>query len=304
MMMRTIALLPLAAFACTQPTAPPAPAPLAEEEPVNLAVAVTLVADIQAKWPSSTDHPLLTPSSIDDVWKILKLDQMVLFPAGVRFARTLEGVDALALEAQIELAWGESYLTLLEIMMVLAERYEAAEAALAARADLDAAGKEELAWLRDTLHQTDRWAEAFQLLSIDHTTRGSARADEVIVKHPDNYVGYRVAADYYRMVRDWKKFDDMVAKLEKLNPDSNGLVFQRGASALQRDGNEDEAAKYFRQALTNDPEFVRAQAHLIAMQPTLDAMSAEYRALAELNADHQIVQWAGPGIEWAQKQLH
>src|SRR5438132_460887 len=80
-------------------------------------------------------------------------------------------------------------------------------------------------------------------------------AREVIARAPDNYQGYRVAADYYRMREHWADFDAALAKLTALNPSSNGLLFLRGVSALYREGDVPKADQLFRQALEKDPKF-------------------------------------------------
>ena len=142
-------------------------------------------------------------------------------------------------------------------------------------------------------------AEALALLAAEHSAAGARHAREIIAAAPTNYQGYRVAADYYRLRERWEEFDDTVAKIEILKPDSNGLLFLRGVSALYREGDGPKADRFFRAALARDPKFVRAQAQLVRSQRGLAAKRAEYLKLKELNPHHQIVVWAGPGLERA-----
>jgi tetratricopeptide (TPR) repeat protein len=267
-----------------------------EQEPLDITLAQKLVTEVEARWAAAADHPLRTPSTLQDVEQILKLDQVALFRQGVELARSLDGVEARALEAQIELAWGESYLALLQVMLRLNEQLEQELATLSQRADIDTGPRDEL---RRAVRRSERLAEAFELLSIEHSTLGAARANALITKYPSSYLGYRVAADFYRMVRDWRRFAQMVSKIEQLNPASNGLVFLRGTAASLQHGDSAAAATWFRRALDNDPQFVRAQVHLLLLQKDIESTYAEFQALKQLNPSHQIVHWAGESIELA-----
>ena len=270
-----------------------------EEGPMDDAGAARLVAELQASFPLKAEEVLRNPRSMEHAWRILKLDQVNLFEAGVRFTALGEGIESRALQAQMELAWGESYMVLLAVMLRLGELLEDSALQLKARERLGEREQQRLDWLQQTLHQAERWTEAFQLFSIEHFTRGSQQADDLITEHPENYLGYRVAADYYRTVRDWDNFDAMVRKIEALNPESNGLVFLRGTAAFQREGDRRKAAVHYRQALANDPDFVRAQAHLVMLQTDLKGLQREVRNLAKLNPHHQVARWVGPYIDRA-----
>jgi len=270
-----------------------------DEGSLDPAGAAALVAEMEAALPVAADHALRQPKSLDDVIAILKLDQVNLFPYGVARADREQGVAAAALGAQIELAWGEAYVVLLEVLLALDERFDAAALELEERPSLTAEQRVELDWLNQTLARTARLAEAFQMISMDHLANGAGRAAVLIAEHPDSYLGYRVAADYYRTVRDWESFARMVAKIEELNPKSNGLVFLRGTAAFGRDEDRETAMRFYRQALANDPEFVRAQAHLVMVQVEVAAIRAEVAKLAVLNPSHQLVHWAGEVVERA-----
>ena len=55
-----------------------------------------------------SQNPLRQPKSLDDVLAILRTDQIDLFAAGVAFAEKDASPRAKALQAQIEIAWGEN----------------------------------------------------------------------------------------------------------------------------------------------------------------------------------------------------
>lgn len=293
----TLATLATIAASCAAPpTAAPSAVPDVPAEdvaPLDLEGAAQLLATVTATWPATAHPELQRPSSLDDGMQILKRDQLTLFPAGVALARSLAGLEAMALEAQLELAWGESYLLVMAVLQRLDDELRRALDALPA-----AAAPAERAWLVRTLRDNDRYAEACQLLSIAHLTAGSAKADAVMAVHPDSYLGYRLAADYYRTVADWPRFDAMVSRIEALKPDSNGLVFLKGAAAFGRDRDLAAAARWFRQALATDPDFLRARAHLVMIQPDAASMLAELAAMQQVNPEHQLVRFGGPAMAW------
>jgi hypothetical protein len=268
---------------------------LTEDEPLDLEGAEKLIAGVAASWPADGSPALRQPKTLDDGMQILKRDQLTLFPAGVALARSESGLEAMALEAQLELAWGESYLVVMAVLQRLSEELEHVQKTLP-----ESTSPADRQWLERTLRQNDRYAEAFQLLSIAHLTQGSARADEVMSAHPDSYLGYRLAADYYRTVRDWARFDAMVARIEALNPKSNGLVFLKGTAAFARDRDAAAAGRWFAMALANDRDFLRARAHLVMIQPDLEHMLAELQALKAANPQHQLVRFCGPTMDWLQ----
>src|SRR5256885_2191297 len=78
--------------------------------------------------------------------------------------------------------------------------------------------------------------QALRLLAAEHVAAGVEDAQKYIAQKPDDYVGYRIAADAARLRNQWKEFSENVAKVEEKNPDSNGLVFLRGVASQMRDG--------------------------------------------------------------------
>ena len=135
-----------------------------------------------------------------------------------------------------------------------------------------------------------------EALAAEHVGKGAGLAQEVINANPNDYVGWRLAADFYRMRGEWPKFDEMVKKIEETNPESNGLLFLKGTAALERDGNVVESTNLLRQALAKDKDFTRAQAQLVLSRPTVDDTFAELEKLRAASPNHQIVVWAGPAI--------
>jgi len=263
------------------------------EDPLTVEEVEVLIERIEASWPPPADDPLRSPASLGDVLTILKLDQVNLFQKAVDFATRHDGLEASVLEAQIELAWGESYAILMEVLLALGQYVDRSTMHLQLKRRRTAAEETELEGLIALTDRTARVVEAFQLMMMDHNKKGKRLAGDVIAEHPDSYLGYRLAADYYRTVRAWPKFNEMIAKIEAIKPDSNGLVFLKAAAALQRDQDPQGAADLYREALDNDPQFVRAQAHLLMTHQEFAPMYAEFKKLRKLNPNHQVVQWVG-----------
>lgn len=276
---------------------------------LTLARAEALVEAFAAKHPSvAKNDPLHEPKSLDDVLEILRRDQSELFGGGVSYASKHKGAKPEALHAQLELAWGEANVILAELLWENAARLRPVAQRLEVRAAASADGsQDELAQTRASITESSETAEALMRVAAEHFRLGGELARGVIENYPGDYLGYRVAADYYRLRQDWQGFAEMVKKIQGTNPDSNGLVFLSGVAALQRDFDLARANEHFRKALERDAKFARAQAQLVLSQATVKDQHAEYLKLKALNARHQVVVWAGDAIEkayrrWQQRQ--
>lgn len=239
------------------------------------------------------------PTSFDEVVEILRLDEVNRFPAAVAFISTQQDLKARALHGQLELAWAEGLSLLSEMNVNLAARLRELTAQSEARAAADGLSADELkalGELRAEVIETTQTARVLELAATEHLTRGLAIAAQVIKANPDSYLGYRVAADSYRLQRDWKSFDRALAKVEKANPGSNGLLFLKGVAAAQRDRDAKTAVKFLSAALLKDPKFARAQAHLVLIASSLDEARDELDKLAAINPHHPFVVWTGPAL--------
>jgi len=298
-----LAAVPLLGGPLTACVTSTAPAAKVQPRTVGLTLdeAKAIVAEFESKQLElSKADPLREPKSTDDVLKILKADQIDLFPAGIAFAAKQQGdVKAEALHAQIELAWGEALQILADVFVDASGQMKAALRSMEMRAATGVLSEKLQARfdkLKEVSAKSDLVAEALTKLAAEHVGAGARLAQDLIKKLPDDYVGYRVAADYYRLRSEWDVFDTMVAKIESTNPDSNGLVFLRAAALLHRDQEPAKAAELFRKALVTDPRFVRAQAQLVLSGQSVKETFREYQALRALNPNHQIVVWAGEAI--------
>jgi hypothetical protein len=229
--------------------------------------------------------PLDHPTTLDDVRAIVRTDQVDLFPAAIERVAGEEGTEARALHAQLELSWGEAQLIVAHVLGT-------------ATGELRRAAGDDPEYRR-SIADAEELALALELVANEHVERGSALAGELLIDDPDHYLGYRVAADSYRLRHQWSRFDAEVARLRSLRPTSTGLKFLLGAAAIEREGDEDAAERLLREALSEDPEFTRAQVQLLFAQDSLPEMNRELARLERMNENHQVVTWAGPVIRLA-----
>lgn len=239
------------------------------------------------------------PRSADEVMEILRLDELNRFPDAVAFIATQQDVKARALHGQLELAWAEGLSLLAEMNQNLAARLRELTVASEKKAAADGLSADEfrsLGELRAAVVETEQTAKVLEGAAAEHLARGLAIAAQVMKSNPDNYLGYRLAADSHRLKRDWKAFEKMLLKVEKANPGSNGLLFLKGVAAAQRDRDAVAAMKFLSAALQKDPKFARAQAHLVLIAPSLDEARVELSKLAEINPKHPFVVWTSGAI--------
>src|SRR5687767_3202753 len=115
-MLRHVTLLTLlvipALLACG--TAQPAQQP-ARTIGLSLKEATALVDAFEAKQVAASHKPA-TVSSKEEALNALKSDRIDMFPSAVEFLEKQEGVEMLALKAQILLAWGEAEITVAEVL--------------------------------------------------------------------------------------------------------------------------------------------------------------------------------------------
>ena len=121
--------------------------------------------------------------------------------------------------------------------------------------------------------------------------KGSEMVLKVLEKNPESYGGYRLAADLYRINKEWEKCHQAMEKIEKLNPDSNGLRFIKGAVALHEKQDHKEAVSFLKLAVEKDPKFAKAWFFLASvymdMKETDKALDALNKCL-EVSTGHQL----------------
>ncbi|MEC9465811.1 MAG: hypothetical protein VX834_08510 [Myxococcota bacterium] len=250
--------------------------------PMPTVMAEAIVADLEARLRTGLrGDPLLEPKTLDDVESILKRDNLGLFQLGVQRAAQFEGARSMALRAQMELAWGEAQDVLAEMFLKTATVCQSL-----ARVVQDEGTSRDL---RKTMAVSLMRAAALNRVSQSHVAEGTNIALHLLETAKDDYVGYRIAADYLRMNRNWQAFERTIKKLEDLNPDSNGLKFQQAVVARVRQRDLEKARTYLMSALEKDPDFIRARIQLMLAQGTIEETSAQLKLLGEQAPSHQVV---------------
>lgn len=274
---------------------------LSENRNLSTQEAEALVKSFKARRQLSQDAAEnVEGAQLAEAWEILKSDQIDRFARGVAIARQDTTVEGKALEAQILLAWGEAQEMLADLLSRSTFQLRDERVALQRKATkkaLDAKEQERLKVLDETLADVGGLSDALMKLSDDHLAQGLKAAQNVMLSAPNDYQGYRVAADYYRLVEDWPKFDAAMTKLTELKPDSNGLVFARAMEALERKNDRTQALQLLDDALAKDPKFTRARAQKLMTHRTIDGAWKEFELLKKDNPDHQIVRWLGTALE-------
>ncbi len=270
---------------------------VADRHNLTLDEATAVVGQFEARQKAALPA---APKSLEDVLEILKRDEVSGFQQGVDFAAKDGTPKGKTLQAQIELAWGEAQHILADLLdratFNLREEYQALTRRASAR-QLTAKEAARRDALQKTLTDVSGLDSALQKLGDEHITQGIAVAKQVIDAAPNEYTGYRVAADYYRLREDWTQFDTAVKKLDELNPGSNGLVFARAMESIERKGDRAKAVELLNQALTKDPAFTRARAQLVLAHSSIESAYQEFQKLKTNNPNHQIVLWLGPALE-------
>lgn len=284
-----------------------ATSPVVSRAALTLAEAKAIVASFEARQVPPRSAAVVLAGETD-VMAVLKSDRLDGFPLAIAAIPATEvrddaggdvDIDAVALRAQLYLAWGEAELTVAEVLARTATALDTTVRGLELRSGQSSEEQQRLDEERARIVSYRQIDEALRLLAAEHVDAGYREADLVIQRAPDNYVGYRVAADAARLRNQWRRFGELLTRVEAHNPDSNGLRFLRGVASWMRDGDASAAAGHFRSALQHDPAFVRAQAQLVLVAPTTVEQHRELQALRDLAPDHQIVRWAGPGIDAA-----
>jgi hypothetical protein len=244
--------------------------------------------------------PLLAPKSLDDVLEILRRDEIRLFKNGAAFAQSEGSLRGKALAAQIELAWGENQHILTDVLQRAIWHIEESQTLLerkVGRGTATDSEKEKLKQLNSTLADTRDVSRALNRLGDEHLAQGLKLTKEVAGQAPDDYVSYRLLADYERIQENWPAFDKAVAKLAEKNPDSTGLLFARGMEAIHRANDWQKGAGFLRDALKKDPKFARAQAVLVVIQQDTGLAYKEFEALRAISPRHQIVVLLGKAMQ-------
>jgi tetratricopeptide (TPR) repeat protein len=236
---------------------------------------------------------LLRPGTPQDAQDAVRSDNTALFDQADAFlAAYLKDhpgdVKNLTWHAQLFLAWADSAQLTQRTLAGSVKRLEAKSAELEGRlADTSLAAEQREALgesLKDANHLaqvTGRVLTKLAVVAEQKKAVGREKALALLASHPDTYEGFRLAADLHRLEEDWPRYQEAVAKLERLNPSSNGLLFLQGVVAFQRDKDYVAAEKHLAHAVTKDPQFTKARYYLALTYVNLHRPQEARQALEE-----------------------
>ncbi|MEM6957878.1 MAG: hypothetical protein AAF645_19435 [Myxococcota bacterium] len=272
------------------------------------ASAEAITADAEQDLADSTPPSGLDrPQDLDDALAVLRSDRIDLFRAAIERSEAIgesaEDEDtrlrAQTMATQLRLAWGEAEIIVADILQSATTAIEAELGRVAPHRGVGqqrARLEQENAQVRAAVVDAKRLSSALRRTGSRRILDNYGNVQRYLDAFPQHYLAHRIAADFYRLVGDWGRFDEQVTTLQDLRPDSTGLKFLQGASAAMR-GQRSDALRFLDQAIDDDRLFTRARVYRLLAQSDLSAIQAELRSLQEAAPHHQIVYWAAPLVE-------
>lgn len=234
--------------------------------------------------------PSRAPQSLAELVQILKNDEIHRFAAAERYAQTRGGFEVMALRASLQLLWAEGQLSAAQVMDVL-QRHDQEEAALLeAKPTRDKTEDKILAALRRRVRARQKVRKALQTLADSHLAAGRRIATALIRRKPNHAAGYRAAANYHRLQRDWQAFDAMMQQASQLSgAEDVGMRYLRAMEAHERWSKTGEARVLLRAILQADEGWVRAHAQLVLLQDDVVAMHGALQVLQRHSPHHPLI---------------
>lgn len=241
------------------------------------------------------------PTSMDQVFEILRDDDIRRFEGATRFTEGMQGVEGLSVRATIELMSADIYATVAQLVEELARRADQESTRLtekkASGLKLTKSEEDKLKEAKETSERLNKAGRALTVLADEHREAGGSLSQEAIKQYSQSPEGYHAAAYYYLLDLDWLRYDDMMQSLEGAKIDDAGMSYFRGLESLYRNFDKEQAGQHLREALEKNPQLVRAQAELVLVQEQIDGCHAELLKLKAMKPDHPVVNIAGPAIE-------
>jgi hypothetical protein len=270
----------------------------AESPTMSPTEARAFIADVQKERGVTPDATPVT--SVDQLLDVLAADEVNRFDAAKRLVAGKPGIDAMSLNATIELCWSDSFTTVALIVEELRKRDAAEVQRLTQERD---AGREFTDADKKALEQAEqavafdvKTRTALEVLAKDHLGAGGALVHEELRQFPSDPRTYRVAAFYYLLTGDWQHFDTSMQWLKDTEATDSGLQYLRALEALQRYAIRKEASGFLRKSLELNAKQVRAQAKLVLTEEGIEAIHSELEKLRAVSPRHPVVTIAGPSI--------
>lgn len=265
------------------------------------AEARSFILEVQRERGVAPDRTPVT--SVDELLDVLARDDVPRFEAATQFVSGKPGIDALSLNATVELCWSDSLSTLALVFEELRKRDDAEVQRLTQERDggreFTDADKQNLARAQQGVAFDVKVRAALDVLAKDHLQTAGTLVQEELRQFPSDPRTYRVAAFYYLLSGDYEHFDTSMKWLAPTEPTDAMLQYLRGLEAFHRYAIRKEASGFLRKALALNPKLVRAQAKLVLTEDGIEAVHAELLKLEAVAPRHGVVLIAGPSITTA-----
>ncbi len=176
-----------------------------------------------------------------------------------------ENLELPCWHSQMLLAWGDS---LRQELHFINKRHDEIQKILnEAQSDLTrvkewkdkAKAQEKVIKMQEQLRSLDKIVEKWTKDSNDALQRGENIVLSEILPRDMGHMSWRVLADFYRIKGDRQSAEENLVLVDVNKEDSAGARFIRGAIAMDMDKDYDKAIAYFDEALSLDPNFVKAK---------------------------------------------
>jgi hypothetical protein len=268
------------------------------QSPVDVLTAEQAQAILKAERGDTGTAP--RPQSLAEVMEILRLDESERFGAARDFLARLDGVDALAVRAMLEMLWAGGQLTVADLAREEAKQLDAELTAANELLQLnpnDAQLKQRMARDQKAADRESRLNQALETLALPHWEAGLTLAREVVRRTPERPDGYVVMANLYLLHEDWVSFQESMEKAEALGADRPAILYARALERAARLRDRTGAREGLQALLSEHPGLARAQAQLVLLQDDVEARYAELQKLRAINPNHAVVLLEGKTIE-------
>lgn len=260
------------------------------------------LADLEKNIHLSTeDEALRTPTSIEDIRKILRRDVVYAFAAAAAYARSLNTLEGRFGEASLELFLGESQLVASQILSTQAA-WVGGHLRIA-RANLASEGGEPttdrgrmLFQLIRAVEEGNEIADALGAVAPAHLTRGAEVIRQLKVEAPTDVRTFILVAEYHRLRGEWSEFEVAMKAAEEKNPASPPLRYLRAMEQLERFRRADLARKALRECIKEFPRFVRPQVALVLMANNSNDALRQLGKLRRMSEDHYLLMLLEPTL--------
>jgi len=239
-------------------------------------------------------------TSVDELLDVLARDDVPRFEAAAQLVSGKPGIDALSLNATVELCWSDSLSTLALVFEELRKRDDAEVSRLTQERDggreFTDADKQNLERAQKDVAFDVKVRGALDVLAKDHLQSAGTLVEEELRQFPSDPRTYRVSAFYYLLMGDYQHFDTSMKWLAQGEASDAMLQYLRALEAFHRYAIRKEASDFLRKALALNPKLVRAQAKLVLTEDGVDAVYAELMKLKAVAPRHGVVLIAGPSI--------